>query len=611
MDLKGYIGSMLRVDLNNLDYEIEDTENYPVDKFLGGRGLGSKLLFDMTERSTEPLSPENPLIFLTGPYTGTPGISSAFYNVTTKAPLTRTPSGSHSGGFWGPHLKRAGFDGIIFEGASDKPVYLVLDNGKVSIEDATHLWGKGVFETTDYLEDKYPGSRIAAIGPAGENMVWYASILNDKYRAVGRTGAGAVMGSKRLKAIVVRGKHRVEVADPQGLKDVYIKALKNTKVKAAKISELGTPAMIPLTNSTGTLPTRNFQQGSYEKAENLDPKKLRYEFTKKKVACYGCPIRCSNFTEAEYEGIRVKGEGPEYETTMAFGSNIDNDDYNLLIVANALCNDYGMDTITSGDTIAFFMELYERGILSKEEVDGYDFRFGNKDIVVEVLGKIARREGVGKLLSLGVREASRRIGRGSERYAIHVKGLEPPGYDPRGSVGMGLNYATSNRGACHLRAAMYVPELLYKTLDRLAVRGKEEYMTRMQNILAVVDSMVMCKFGSRYGYLDDENAIAEALTVVTGYDYTGEEILKIGDRIWNMERLYLLREGYTAKDDTLPERFFQEPVDVGTGEKRAIPKEEFMEAIKDWYRERGWNENGIPTKEKLNELGLDEYVGKF
>ena len=609
--MKGYVGNTLRVDLNTFSYEIEDTENYPIYDFMGGRGLGAKLLFDMTDKTTEPLSEENPLMFLTGPYTGTPAISSAFYNVTTKAPLTRTPSGSHSGGFWGPHLKMAGFDGMIIEGRADKPVYIYIENGKVSIEDATNLWGKGVFETTDYLERKYPNAKIAAIGPAGENLVWYASIMNDKYRAVGRTGAGAVMGSKLLKAIVVKGRHRVEVADPQGLKDVFAEVLKNTRVKAAKVSELGTPAMIPVTNSTGTLPTRNFQQGSYEKADNLDPKKLRYEFTKKKVACYGCPIRCSNFTEAEYEGIRVKGEGPEYETTMAFGSNIDNDDYNLLTVANSLCNDYGMDTITAGDTIAFFMELYERRILTKEEVDNLDFRFGNKEIILDLLRKIAKREGVGKLLSLGVREASKRIGRGSERYAIHVKGLEPPGYDPRGSVGMGLNYATSNRGACHLRAAMYVPELLYKTMDRFQIRGKHEYIRDFQNILAVVDSMIMCKFGSRYGYLDDPDTIAKALTVVTGYEYSGEEILKIGDRIWNMERLFLLREGYTHRDDTLPERFFEEPVDVGNGEKRAIDREEFHQAIKDWYRVRGWDESGRPTRWKLEELGLDEYIGKF
>ncbi len=343
----------------------------------------------------------------------------------------------------------------------------------------------------------------------------------------------------------------------------------------------------------------------------MDPKKLRYEFTKKKVACYGCPIRCSNFTEGEYADIKAKGEGPEYETTMAFGSNIDNDDYNLLIVANTLCNDLGMDTITAGDSIAFFMELYERGILSRDEVDGYDFRFGNKDIIVEVLHKISKREGVGELLSLGVREASKRVGRGAERYAIHVKGLEPPGYDPRGSVGMGLNYATSNRGACHLRSAMYVPELLYKTLDRLAVRGKEEYMTRMQNILSVIDSMVMCKFASRYGYLDDEKNISEALSAVVGYDYSPEEVLEIGDRIWNMERLYILREGYTKNDDTLPDRFFEEPIDVGTGEKRAIPKEEFYKAIEDWYLARGWSIDGRPTKEKLEELGLDEYINRF
>ncbi len=610
MGLKGYTGSVLRVDLDGRKWEVEDTENYPVDKFLGGRGLGSKLLFDMTDASTEPLSPENPLMFLTGPYTGTPGISSAFYNVTTKAPLTRTPSGSHSGGFWGPHLKRAGFDAIIIEGRADEPVYITVDNGEVSIESAKNLWGKGVFETTDYLESRYPGSRVAVIGPAGENLVWYASIMNDKYRAVGRTGAGAVMGSKLLKAIVVRGKRKVEVADPKGLKDIYLKALSNTRVKAAKIAELGTPAMIPITNSTGTLPTRNFQQGRYEKAENLDPKKLRYEFTKKKVACYGCPIRCSNFTEAEYGGLKVEGEGPEYETTMAFGSNIDNDDYNLLIVANALCNDYGMDTVSAGDTIAFFMELYERGIISRDEVDGYDLRFGNREIIPEILGKIARREGVGKLMSLGVREASSRIGRNSERYAIHVKGLEPPGYDPRGSVGMGLNYATSNRGACHLRAAMYVPELLYKSMDRLQVRGKEEYMARMQNILAVIDSMVMCKFGSRYGYLDDPEEIGRALTAVTGTEFSGDDILRIGDRIWNMERLYLLREGYTREDDTLPDRFFEEPVDVGE-DIRAIDREEFHRAIENWYLVRGWDVDGRPTPEKLEELGLEEYLDKF
>ena len=564
----GYNGKILRIDLTKKKISSESLDKKEVIDYIGGRGIGIKKLYE-NKRKIDPLSPENLLIFMTGPLTGfTP--FSAFYNLTTKSPLTGTCLSSHSGGLFGPELKFSGFDGIIIKGKSDKPCYILIDN-EVEIRDASDLWGKDCKETTDILEKEHRG-KVVCIGQGGENLVRFASLMNDRDRALGRGGAGAVCGSKNLKAIVVRKNKRIDTFMEIG--DEFKKALEIVKVKSKNLKKYGTSSVIDITNSLGVLPTRNFNDGEFEYAESINGDSLLKNLVKKK-ACFLCPIGCSNITKTD----NIITEGPEYETLCSFGSNIGNSDIKAIIRANDLCNRFGLDTISCGNTIAFAMELSEKRMIDEK------IEWGDMDTVFSLIEKIAKREGIGDLLSQGTKRVSEKVG--GKEFAIHVKGMDLPAYDPRGSIGMALSYAISNRGACHLRSSAYAYELFTSEHDRFSYE-KSKLVKELQEIMAVVDSLLLCKFGARSAYGNSFEEFERLLKMATGMDFNTS---KIGERIIKLERLYNFEEGLSIKDDTLPERFFTEETSRGY----LIDKTKFKKMLDEYYKLCSWKD-GKPIK---------------
>ena len=564
----GYNGKILRIDLTKKKISSESLDKKEVIDYIGGRGIGIKKLYE-NKRKIDPLSPENILIFMTGPLTGfTP--FSAFYNLTTKSPLTGTCLSSHSGGLFGPELKFSGFDGIIIKGKSDKPCYILIDN-EVEIRDASDLWGKDCKETTDILEKEHRG-KVVCIGQGGENLVRFASLMNDRDRALGRGGAGAVCGSKNLKAIVVRRNKKIDTFMEIG--DEFKKALEIVRVKSKNLKKYGTSSVIDITNSLGVLPTRNFNDGEFEYAESINGDSLLKNLVKKK-ACFLCPIGCSNVTKTD----NIITEGPEYETLCSFGSNIGNSDIKAIIRANDLCNRFGLDTISCGNTIAFAMELSEKRMIDEK------IEWGVMDTVFSLIEKIAKREGIGDLLSQGTKRVSEKVG--GKEFAMHVKGMEFPAYDPRGSIGMALSYAISNRGACHLRSSAYAYELFTSEHDRFSYE-KSKLVKELQEIMAVVDSLLLCKFGARSAYGNSFEEFERLLKMATGMDFNTS---KIGERIIKLERLYNFEEGLSIKDDTLPERFFTEETSRGY----VIDKTKFKKMLDEYYKLCSWKD-GKPIK---------------
>lgn len=577
----GYIGRILEVDLSSSEIVSHELDERIAKEYLGGRGYGIKLLFDRNPRNIDPLSPENYLIFMTGPYTGTMGAFSAFYNVTTKSPLTKTCLSSHSGGIWGPWLKKSGYDGLIIGGRSEGPALLVIDDGQAELRDASHLWGLDVHETTEAITKDFKGP-VAAIGPAGENQVLFASIINEKHRAAGRGGAGAVMGSKNLKAIAVRGDHDVEVADEEGLRESFRNIAKTVwKDPHAKFGRLGTPQALGLLNEVGGLPTKNFQRGCFEDFEEITGEALDRKHKVRSASCYNCPLGCGNINRVERgEFAGLETDGPEWETLMAFGSNCLNSDLSSVIKANDLCDRLGMDTITMGDTIALAMEMYEEGVLTKGDV-GFPLEWGDSGTIIRLIKETAKREGFGDKLANG--SARLAFEKGYEAFVF--RGLEPPAYDPRAVKGMALAYATSPRGACHLRATMYVPEVFEGTLDRLQLSGKEGFLKEMQDRFAIMDSMLICKLAARHGECESWKDLADLITLTAGIDYTRSKLKKTGERIFDAEMRFNEREGVGGPAKP-PSRIF-EPLPSGPSEGERIDEEEWKRVMKNYYMLRG------------------------
>lgn len=576
--------NLLSVDLSKDKIEEREIDEDLIKFYLGGRGLGVKLLYDLLKEKTEPLSKENILIFACGPLTGTMAPTSGRFSVTSKSPLTNTIFDSNSGGKFGAMLKKSGHDVILIKGRSKSPVYLNISR-KIEILDASDLWGKDTHETTDILEKRHKGS-VACIGQAGENLVRYACIINDRHRAIGRGGLGAVMGSKNLKAIVAHGKEKVPLKDHHKFK-YYCKELRKllemNPVTSIALKEFGTSSLVNIVNEMGILPTRNFQTNRFEYADNISGETLKISFFKGRRACFACPIACGRKTSLNNE----EGEGPEYETIWSFGANCGIDDLNIITRANYLCNRFGLDTISTGVTISCAMELSERGFL--------DFiRFGDHELL-NVIKDIALRKGIGDLLAEGSYKLASSLKK--PEYSMTSKKLELPGYDPRGAQGQGLGYATSNRGACHLRAYMIGPEILGipKLINRFSPRGKAGLIIVYQNLCSAIDSLVLCKFVS---FAVDEEFFSRLLTSALGIEFSGEDVLRIGERIWNLERLFNIREGFTRKDDSLPRRLLKEEVNGNVVK--------LDEMLKEYYKYRGWNEEGIPKKEKLEALGLGD-----
>lgn len=592
----GWVGKIARVNLTSGEVSIQELEGKLATSYLGGRGFGARFLYDEVAPSIEPLSAENLVIFATGPLTGTRAPTGGRFSVSTKSPLTGTVLDSNSGGNWGVRLKGAGYDTLIIEGAANVPVWLFIDDSRITINDASHLWGLDVGATTDALlgqVDRAQLASVACIGPAGENLVRFASIMNDRSRAAGRGGAGAVMGAKKLKAIVACGSQKPAVADRDGFDfAVYEsrKALKQNPITAIGLPRYGTAGLVHLMNLLGALPTRNFTACCFEHAEEVSGEALREHLLVKRGACWGCPIGCTRVTRTK----RAHGEGPEYESIWAFGPECGVRDLEVIAEANYLCNLLGLDTISAGVTIGCAMEMAERGIVD------FPALFGDAQALLTTIKDIAYRRGVGDALAEGSRRFAESYG--AVEYAMQVKGMELPAYEPRAMGRQGLGFATSNRGACHLRGNMLNPEILGipKLVSRSISKGSAGLLVYHQHIAAVFDALGLCKFA---GYALSDEHLARMLSAVTGISFEAQSLHTTGERIWNLERLYNLREGFTCKDDTLPRRLLEEPLTQGPARGRTV---DLAPMLDEYYRFRGWDSEGIPTRQKLNQLGLEE-----
>jgi aldehyde:ferredoxin oxidoreductase len=598
----GWIGTILRVDLTTGATTKEALDPELARKYIGARGLGSRILSDEIDPKIDPLSGDNKLIFATGPLSGTNAPASGHFDVVTKGPLTGTIAASSSGGIFGPMLKYAGYDMIIFEGKAKKPVYLWINDDKVELRDATALWGKIVPEATAAIRAATDDeASVALIGPAGERQVLFANIMNECGRAAGRTGVGAVMGSKNLKAVAVRGTGAVRVADVKGFLEAVIKAhtmIKNHPVGGGGLKAYGTDVLINILNETGGLPTRNFREGVFATADKVGGESLTKYILTRPRGCFSCIMSCgraTRVTNPKYAGV---GEGPEYETAWSFGPDCGIDDLDAVTKAHYLCNDYGMDAIAMGTTIACAMDLFENGIIKAKDTGGVPLRFGDAETMVEMTRKTGAGEGFGKKLALGSFRLAESYGHPD--YSMTAKKQEMPAYDPRAVQGIGLNYATSNRGGCHVRGYMTAVEVLGNPvkMDNLTTEGKAQWTITFQDLTAALDSTGACLF-TTFGIGADE--LAALLTKATGVPYSTEEFMKAGARIWNVERLFNLKAGLTAKDDTLPLRMLNDPLPAGPckGEVSKLDK-----MLPEYYQLRGWSGAGVPTKEKLAELGI-------
>ena len=610
----GYAGRILHVDLTTGKIETKPLKEELAKKYIGGIGLGFRLLMDNSKPGTDPFDSGNPLIFVTGPLSGTMGPTAGNgYAVVSKSPATGGVAESKAHGFFGPELKRAGYDAVIFTGKAEKLVYAWIDDDSVQLLDAQHLKGKSPYETDvairEDLGDHY--IRVSAIGEAGEKLARFASIINDEFRAIGRTGMGAVMGSKNLKAVAVRGTNDVNVADLEGFKE-FIKMIHERMKGPAtrKYRTLGTPENVLVLNALAALPTRNFTQATFEGAEKVSGEYLNERYVAKIIGCATCAMRCDHVAvvpEGPYKGSTSR---MEFECLWALGPSCGVDRLDAIIEAMRLCNHYGIDGISTGVTIGFAMDLYENGILTKKETDGLDLRFGNHEALIEMVKKIGARDGwLGDVLAEGTRIAAEKIGKGAEQYACHIKGLELPGYDIRGLKTAALGFSVSYRGACHLRSGAYSPDVKGKVNRFVIEKGRGKIVKDGEDLYDVIDSLILCKF-SRGTYYDGLEDMAKYYTLATGIKMTPKELIKAGERINNLARLFNVREGVGTREfDALPPKIMNVPIpDEGVAKGSVVSKEEFELGLDDYYAVRGWTREGIPTVEKLKKLDLGEYV---
>jgi aldehyde:ferredoxin oxidoreductase len=607
----GWRGKILRVDLDGGKIKSEQLDQKVASAFIGGRGFGIKVLLDELHARCDPLSSDNIMVMAAGPLTGTSAPTGARYMVVTKSPLTGAVTCSNSGGFFPSELKKAGIDMIVFTGRSPEPVYLFIDGDTIELRSAAGLWGKTAHETDQILKKNYPKCRVACIGPAGERLVLFASIMNDRDRTAGRSGVGAVMGLKNLKAVAVRGNTPVPLFDRNEFKKIvkkYNRKFKETlKGKPFGLNLYGTAQTIVGTQMAGVLPTRNFQQSTFENWESISGQVLTEKYLVKPKACFSCPIGCGRVTKVNDPGFEGEGEGPEYETIYAMGSNCGIDNLAAITKANYICNEQGMDTISMGATIACAMELAEEGIISEKDIGlGRPLRFGDSNALVELTLITARRQGFGDLLAQGSLRLADHYGR--PETAIVAKGQEFAGYEPRGEQGMGLAYATSPIGASHMRGdPAYIEILGVPTLiDPLTWEDKSRLVKDWQDVFCIIDSAGLCVFFSVRNLCTPTKdilpeGIAELLSAATGVNYTGKELARAGERIFNAERVFLVRAGFSAKDDKLPVRILKAPLPSGPAKGMVCHLDEMLEA---YYPERGWSPEGIPTSEKLEDLGL-------
>lgn len=598
--MNGYTGTILRVNLENKTIVKEPLNRKAAEEYVGARGLGTKYFCDEVDPKVDALGPDNKLIFMTGPLTGTAACCSGRYEVVAKAPLTGTIGAANSGGHFGPELKYAGYDGIIFEGVSDTPVYLYINDDKVELRDASHLWGKTVFEATDELNKDCGASfRVACIGPTGENLCLYAGVMNDKHRAAGRGGLGAVMGSKKLKAVVVKGTGSIGVARPEGFMAAMENArnvLKAHPVTGEGLAAYGTEILVNIINETGGLPLRNGRDGAvYANADNISGETLAEKYLVRNKGCFGCCIGCGRVVRIPDGPFKSFGEGPEYEAGWSFGADCGIDDLEAVCKANFICNEYGFDPITLGATIACAMELYEAGYLTEEET-GMPIRFGDAHTMVKLAEMTAKNEGFGKELARGSYRLAEKCGH--PELSMSVKKQEMPAYDGRALQGIGLEYATSNRGGCHVRGYMTSPEVLGlpTKMDPLVTEGKAGMLKVFQDLTALIDSVGICLFTSFAIGLPE---VAAQYREAVGSDESDADILLKGERVWNLEKRFNIAAG--VEKDTLPPRLLREELPDGPAKGKV---NELHTMLEEYYRLRGWDSEGIPTADKVKELGL-------
>ncbi|MDR3577749.1 MAG: aldehyde ferredoxin oxidoreductase family protein [Anaerolineaceae bacterium] len=598
----GWTGTILRVNLTSGKITREVTDTHLAKMFIGARGLAEKIMYDEVDPKVDPLSPENKLIFAPGPFTGTYAPSAGRYDVVTKGPLNGTIAASNSGGVFGAEMKYAGYDLVILEGKAKKPSYLYIRDDKVELRDAGHLWGQMVPETTDLIRaETDEDAKVACIGPAGEKLVLFANIMNDMHRAAGRSGVGAVMGSKNLKAVAIVGSGSVKVANPEAFKASVLKArakIQSHPVGGTGLRVYGTDVLVNILNETGGLPAYNFNDGHYATANNVGGESLTAKILSRPRGCFSCIISCGRGTKVTNPKFAGEGEGPEYETAWAFGPDCGIDNLDAVTKANYLCNEMGMDTITMGSTIACAMDMYQDGVLTKKDTGGVALNFGDAETMVEMVRKTGMREGFGDKLAAGSYRMAESFGHAE--YSMTAKKQEMPAYDPRAVQGVGLNYATSNRGGCHVRGYTVAVEVLGNPfkMPNLETEGKANLDIIFQNLTAALDSSGACLF-TTFGIGGDE--LAEMLSGLTGIAYSTEDFMQAGDRVWNLERMWNIKAGFTSADDKVPERLMKNPLKTGAaaGNVSHVP-----EMLPEYYQLRGWTPDGVPTEEKLASLGL-------
>jgi aldehyde:ferredoxin oxidoreductase len=618
--MTGYVGKTLTVDLNRLSFEVEDLDRDLARRHLGGSSFAAGLLAGM-DWQQDPFHPETDLVFVTGPITGTSAPASARYVVCSKSPLTGGWGEAHASGYWGPELKYAGFDAIIIKGKAERPVYLSISDQKAQLKSAAHLMGQDTYSTETELRKELQDkkARVLCIGPAGEKMSRMAAIINDHGRAAARGGLGAVMGSKNLKAIAVRGHGKLKIFDESGFRKLT-KALHQMITASPARDALhshGTNVGMEGFYAKGDVPIKNWAQGAWdENIMKLYGPEVSRRILSATSSCRACPIGCGRIIEVkegEYAGL--VGKGPEYETIAAFGPLCLNDNIEAIAKANDLCNRYGLDTISTGAAVAMAMECYEKGLLKSKDLDGLELTWGNHKAMVKLVEKIGAREGIGDLLAEGTLRAAQKIGNDAEEAAIHVKGLELPMHDPRAFNSWAVSYSTVSRGGCHIAAPTYwlergvtFPDLGFpEQLDPSSAENKGKWTAVFQDFCEVLESMVTCKF-CLYGGVRS-NHIIEMISLCTGRDMDFQQMLKIGERANNIKRLINLKLGFGPKDDSLPERIRSLSLHNG-GTGGYTPAADMDLMLSDYYRYRGWTKDGVPTRKKFDELDLSNALSE-
>jgi aldehyde:ferredoxin oxidoreductase len=604
-------GRRLNIDLSTREMAKERIKEDLITKFIGGKGFAIAVLHDELRPRTAPLSPDNILVIATGPVTGTNAPAFSKTAFATKSPLTGIFVDSYIGGYLGAEIRSAGYDLITIRGKAKKPALLFINDEEVRIEDARELWGKDVIETEEALQDRFGENvQIASIGPAGENLVSFACVCHKIYRQSGRGGIGAVMGSKNLKAIVVNGTGKVRAADQNRFSEVVKVANENIRsnmMLQESLAKFGTLASLPIAQAMGIATVKNYSIGVMDEkvANKLSGLVIEEKYKPKHLACFRCPVACARRVEiTKGEWGRIEAE-TEFETVMLLGPNIGINDYDTIAYIGLLCDRIGIDTIQTGNALSFAMECYEKGLISKRDTDGIELRFGNKEAVIEMIKNISKKKGFGGLLAEGTRAMTNKIGQGSDRFAMHVKGLGfPAAWDVRGSQGHGLSFAVSDRGACHLSSDVDLMEQagLPGVANRFSFEGKPKLVKDTEDLATARETLISCYFN----FLPPDTHL-ELLNSALKANISMDEFMLVGERIEQLIRVFNIREGdISRKDDILPDRIFEEPIPKGPSEGQKINRGKYEEALSIYYKLRGWSKEGVPTKLKLEEMGLEK-----